>query len=183
MKIPSWRMMVIARDSYIGVLSKHFGCSALFKDSKWKLISTQHITIWLLLDGTITNLTRINDKTAEAIVFIENISPLFVGFKIDPELVFFNVKSTLAQLGLDGVGVSYELDAKNRCAQVKVSLNALGQVAQAMLSRIQVGASIGKLFAADNRRGWDPLSIYQNVWQVRQMGKAFAVFRRVAWQR
>ncbi len=103
-------------------------------------------------DGTITNLTRIDASTAEAIVFIENISPLFVGFKIDPQLVFFNVKSTLAQLGIEGVGESYELDVQNRCAQIKVKLIAYGKIAEAMLACIQIGASIGKLFAADDRR-------------------------------
>lgn len=103
-------------------------------------------------DGTITNLTRIDEKTAEAVVFIEKISPLFVGFKIDPSLVFFNIKSSLAQLGIDGIGKEYEIDAKNRCAQVKVTLSAKGKIAVEMLKYIEVGASIGKLFAADDRR-------------------------------
>lgn len=103
-------------------------------------------------DGSITNLTRLNEHTAEAIVFIQNISPRFVGFQIDLHLIFFNIKSTLAQLGLDGVGLVYDLDAKNHCAQVKVQLNALGPIAIEMLKLLQVGSSIGKLFAADERR-------------------------------
>lgn len=103
-------------------------------------------------DGTITNLKRIDTKTAEATVFIEKISPAFIGFQIDPEHVFFNIKSTLAQIGLDGVGVSYEIDKKNRCAQVKVLLNAIGPIAADLLNYLQVGAFIGKLFAADERR-------------------------------
>lgn len=103
-------------------------------------------------DGTITNLTRIDDKTAEAVVFIENISPLFVGFKIDRELVIFNIKSTLAQLGVEAIGTSYDIDVKNRCAQVKVIITAIGKIAVEMLKYIQVGTSIGKLFAADDRR-------------------------------
>lgn len=103
-------------------------------------------------DGCITNLTRINEKTAEAIVFIEKISPLFVGFKIDHDRIFFNIKSTLAQIGLDGIGLTYEIDHKNLCAQVKVQLNAIGPIAVEMLKYIEVGACIGKLFAADERR-------------------------------
>lgn len=103
-------------------------------------------------DGSITNLTRTSDKSAEAIVFIENISPAFVGFQIDKEHIFFNMKSTLAQVGLDGVGTSYELDQKNHCAQVKVELRAIGSLAVELLNYIKVGAFIGKLFAADERR-------------------------------
>lgn len=103
-------------------------------------------------DGVITNLQRIDAKTAEAIVFIENISPNFVGFKIDQESVFFNIKSTLAQVGLDGVGIAYEIDQKRHCAQVKVQLNAIGTIAVELLAYLQPGAFIGKLFAADERR-------------------------------
>ena len=103
-------------------------------------------------DGTITSLTRKTEATAEAIVFIEKISPVFVGYQIDLKNVFFNIKSVLAQLGLDGIGVEYELDQKNRCAQIKVNLFAHGKIAEEMLKLLTVGASIGKLFAADERR-------------------------------
>jgi len=103
-------------------------------------------------DGTITNLVLVDKKTADAVVFIRNISPYFVGFRIDVSSVFFNIKSSLAQLGLDGIGTSYELDAKNLCAQVMVRLNAIGPLAEAMLKLLQVGTLIGKLFAADERR-------------------------------
>lgn len=103
-------------------------------------------------DGCITNLTRINEKTLEAIVFINHISPRFVGFQIDPQNVSFNIKSTLAQIGVNGVGTEYELDAKNLCAQVKVTLRGIGSLAVEMLNYLQIGAYIGKLFAADERR-------------------------------
>lgn len=103
-------------------------------------------------DGTVTNLSRIDGKTAQAQVLIRNISPKFVGFEIDVESVFFNIKSTLAQLGLNGIGLEYELDFKNCCAQILVKLEALGPVAIEMLKLLQIGSSIGKLFAADERR-------------------------------
>lgn len=114
------------------------------------LDSTQHDLA--TRDGAITNLTFIDDTKAEATVFIQNISPNFVGFQIDPSCIFFNIKSTLAQLGVNGIGTAYELDAKNRCAQVKVALEAIGPIAVAMLKLLSVGAVIGKLFAADERR-------------------------------
>lgn len=103
-------------------------------------------------DGMITNIKIINEYSAEAVVFIENIPSSFVGFQIDPESIFFNIKSTLAQLGLNGISQSYELDRKNRCAQVQVLLQTYGRLAVEMLKLLQVGAYIGKLFAADERR-------------------------------
>jgi predicted Rossmann-fold nucleotide-binding protein len=103
-------------------------------------------------DGTITNLKAIDERTSEATVFIEGISPLFVGYEIEPELIFFNVKSTLAQIGIDAISTGFELDRKMGCADVQVTLHAIGELARLMLKLIQVGASIGKLFAADKRR-------------------------------
>jgi len=103
-------------------------------------------------DGTITHLNRLNERSAEVIVFIQNISPKFVGFEIDKQSIFFNIKSTLAQLGLNAMGQSYELDSKNQCAHVQVQLKALGPIAIEMLKLIQIGSSIGRLFAADERR-------------------------------
>lgn len=103
-------------------------------------------------DGWITNLTRVDDKHLDAIVFIENISPRFIGYQIEPERVIFNIKSTLAQVGVDGIGQGIEFDPARKCAQVKVQLRSIGLIGQEMLKYIQVGAYIGKLFAADVRR-------------------------------
>lgn len=103
-------------------------------------------------DGLITQIVPIDDNSSEATVFIENISPAFVGFQIDPECVLFNIKSTLAQLGIDGLGKSFELNQKSFCAEVKVLLKAIGPLAQNMLKILPLGAYIGKLFAADERR-------------------------------
>lgn len=103
-------------------------------------------------DGVITNLKPIDDSTSEAIVFIEHISPAFVGYRIDSSHVFFNIKSTLAQLGVDGQTIEFELTPSRGCAQVKVLLKGIGKIGQEMLKLITVGAYIGKLFAADERR-------------------------------
>jgi predicted Rossmann-fold nucleotide-binding protein len=103
-------------------------------------------------DGLITNLSPTSGNAREAVVFIENISPVFVGFVIEPKRVFFNIKSTLAQIGVDGEGIEFELDPVRLCAQVKVRLTAIGEIGQSMLPLISVGAVIGKLFAADERR-------------------------------
>ena len=103
-------------------------------------------------DGKITHIERIDEKTSLVTVLIENIHPNFVGYEIEPQLVFFNIKSILAQIGVDGIGELYELDKVARRANVIVRLNAIGPIAREMLSHINVGAYIGKLFAADLRR-------------------------------
>lgn len=103
-------------------------------------------------DGAITNIERLSPTTAHATVSIETISPAFKGFCIPRESVFFNIKSTLAQIGLDGQGIEYEIDEKRQLAKVKVELIAHGAVAQEMLNYLQEGSVIGKLFAADERR-------------------------------
>ena len=103
-------------------------------------------------DGAITNLTRITEKKAEATVFIENILPNFVGFSIEKEFLLFNLKSTLAQIGLNAKTLSIDLDKNKRCAQIQLELTAIGKLAVQLLKYLTVGAFIGKLFAADERR-------------------------------
>jgi predicted Rossmann-fold nucleotide-binding protein len=103
-------------------------------------------------DGEIISLRSVSDTVSEAIVFIENISPWFVGFEIEPALIFFNGKSVLAQLGVDCIGKEYDFDKVNLNARVKVELIAHGPIAQELLKLIDVGSVIGKLFAKDERR-------------------------------
>lgn len=103
-------------------------------------------------DGMIEELKRIDPYNAEAIVAIEDISPLFAGFRIPPQLIYFNIKSTLAQLGLEGEGIAYDLESKTFSGRVKVHLKAIGPLAKELLGLLEPGAYVGKLFAADDRR-------------------------------
>lgn len=103
-------------------------------------------------DGKITSIQKISPTRAIAEVLIENISPAFVGFKIDPQLVKFNFKSTLAQLGLNALPQAIELDANAHFARITLQIEAIGSIATAMLPWLTPGAYIGKLFAADDRR-------------------------------
>lgn len=103
-------------------------------------------------DGKIINLKTIDSSTTEAIVFIEQISPAFVGFQLDPQKILFNLKSSIAQVGIDSVTKEFELDPKKHCAQVRIEMRALGEIGHKMLPLISVGAYVGKLFAADERR-------------------------------
>src|ERR1700733_6745711 len=93
-------------------------------------------------DGKITSLTRVNERVARAVVSIENINSSFVGFEIEPTLVHFNLKSILAQIGLNGTDEQMELDKRRGTAQVVVRLDAIGPIAREMLTHIQIGAAI-----------------------------------------
>ncbi len=103
-------------------------------------------------DGVISSLERTRPTELLASVFIQDISPAFVGFSIDPNYLFFNLKSTLAQLGLDSLSLEISLDKGRRSATVQLKLQAHGALATALLSHLKLGAYIGKLFAADPRR-------------------------------
>lgn len=103
-------------------------------------------------DGFISKILKTTPEQKEVIVKIDNISPAFVGFKIDRQFVSFNIKSTLAQLGINGIGTDYEFDTKNRTATIQVTLTHIGSLAAQMLALVEEGAYIGKLFAADPRR-------------------------------
>ncbi len=103
-------------------------------------------------DGKITALTPVNESQALATVVIENISPSFLGFSIEKEKVFFNLKSTLAQLGVNAIGKEYDLSKSHRRGEITVELSALSSEGVLILSYLSPGAYIGKLFAADERR-------------------------------
>jgi predicted Rossmann-fold nucleotide-binding protein len=103
-------------------------------------------------DGVITSLTRTAPDQLEVVLSIQNISPAFVGFHIEKEHISFNLKSTLAQLGLNGIPQEYALDEKALTAKVHIHLQAYGKIGIALLDHLTEGALIGKLFAADPRR-------------------------------
>ncbi len=103
-------------------------------------------------DGLISKYQKIDRRKATATVLIQNISPAFKGFQIEPSLVSFNIKSTLAQLGLDAIGTTYILEESTKTALIDVSLTAYGEIAELILETLSIGSYIGKLFAADERR-------------------------------
>ncbi len=103
-------------------------------------------------DGFITTIDRISPNQMQVEISIQNISPAFVGFEIEKEHISFNLKSTLAQLGLNGIPHDYKLDPVNFNARAHIHLQAYGKIATALLDHLTEGAYIGKLFAADPRR-------------------------------
>ncbi len=103
-------------------------------------------------DGAIESIQHITPQLATVTVGITNISPAFIGFQIPHDRVFFNIKSTLAQLGLDAVSSEIHLDRKKGKAKIKLDLIARGKLSTLLLKHVKEGAFIGKLFAADERR-------------------------------
>jgi len=100
-------------------------------------------------DGKISSLKREND-TLSAEVRIEGIAPEFLGFQIPSERLCFNLKSVLAQLGVEAHCKSIELELGT--ATVHVAFSAQGTLAKEMLMLLSEGAAVGKLFAMDQRR-------------------------------
>jgi len=103
-------------------------------------------------DGMIQKITSRNEQKLEVIVTIDKISPAFVGFRIDPEFIQFNVKSSIAQLGVNGIGKEISLYHEKNSAEIQVELIGIGPIGKALLPLLKVGCRIGKLFAADPSR-------------------------------
>lgn len=103
-------------------------------------------------DGKVITLNRVSETSIVVDIEIEKISPLFLGFSLPSQCILFNIKSTMAQLGVHSYTVELELSSSLRMAQVRVRLEALNEIAKELLKHLTTGAYIGKLFAADDRR-------------------------------
>lgn len=88
----------------------------------------------------------------KATVLIQNISPSFVGFDIDESAVCFNLKSTLAQIGVDARKTGLILNKTKGTALIEIELIGVGPVGRKILPYLSKGTYVGKLFAADERR-------------------------------
>ena len=98
-------------------------------------------------DGRIVELTD-----SIAVIQIDSISPAFVGFEVERSLLSFNLKSTLAQLGIHASTKNVELEKGKKRARVEIEFFSYGKLAIEALKHIGIGAYVGKLFAADTRR-------------------------------
>lgn len=103
-------------------------------------------------DGKIISLEKVSETTLMAHVAFEKISPIFLGYSLPEEKVVFNLKSTLAQLGVQAYQEALHLSPELRSAEIRVKLQALNGTGKMLLSHLTEGAFIGKLFAADDTR-------------------------------
>lgn len=103
-------------------------------------------------DGYINKIDHLDDKSALIEIIIKNISPPFVGFSINKSNVFFNLKSTLAQIGFNSITMALNLSPKTQSAEVSIKLIAIDNLAKIMLKYLDKDMFLGKLFAADEER-------------------------------
>lgn len=130
-------------------------------------------------DGLVRKVQKVCAETSshytdclEAEVVFESISPNFVGFSIDTIHVEFNLKSTLAQLGMEAILLFLDIDRSKLRAFCTLLLKPYGALAEELLSHIVEGVSLGKLFAADpNRRVRDPEYLHRMFGRSDQKGR------------
>ncbi len=103
-------------------------------------------------DGQIEELKLLKNNSAEASISIKNISPFFAGYHVEKENIFFNLKSTLAQLGLNSETLDFSFSRQKKNAEVFIKLQAYSNTAIALLKLLEKGSYVGKIFAADQSR-------------------------------
>lgn len=99
-----------------------------------------------------SSLQQIAPSVYEGEVEILNIPPYFLGFYLPKECVHINIKSSLAQLGVDARLVDYDLDLPTGRARLFVHFLSHDPIATEMLNQLKPGHFVAKLFAADDRR-------------------------------
>ncbi len=115
------------------------------------MFDSEHLDL-ITKDGALSKFELIDSNRALGEIAIQNIPDNFVGFDLPPEQVIFNIKSTLAQLGVNAIATEVALDRHRGLAEIKIELRAIGPLAREMLSLLGPGDYVGKLFAKDERR-------------------------------
>lgn len=103
-------------------------------------------------DGKIINIVLRHETSITVQLLIEHISPHFVGFELEHKQIIFNLKSTLAQIGVEAKLLHIELDKKLRIADVMLEIFATDPLGKEVIKLLNIEAYIGKLFACDDRR-------------------------------
>lgn len=118
-----------------------------YKNRLWDLVSP---------DGAILEIPKKTPHTSLSVyrvdVEIRGLSPLFRGFMIPHNLVHFNLRSVLGQLGLHSELQELELCSATLSARVKLNLYCYGDIAKMIAPKLTKGVLLGKLFAADPER-------------------------------
>ena len=103
-------------------------------------------------DGVIEKFLEKKVDFGICLIKITNISSNFIGYSLEIENIIFNIKSTLAQIGINGILKDLYFDKKNNIAEVKVQLQTFSKLGEDFLKYLDIGAYIGKLFAKDETR-------------------------------
>ncbi|WP_348663792.1 LOG family protein [Chlamydia vaughanii] len=104
-------------------------------------------------DGYLTSpLRMLSQNTYEGEIEITNIPEYFLGFHLPKHCLHLNLKSSLAQLGVDAKITESEI-SKARCrARLLLQISSHDPIASVMLTLLEPGDYIAKLFASDDRR-------------------------------
>ena len=103
-------------------------------------------------DGFIVDIKKIDEKKVLATIKIKDISNAFLGFETKEENILFNLKSTLAQLGVDALKKEIDLSKTKKTAEILIEIIAHTPVAQKMISLLRKNDYIGKLFVQEESR-------------------------------
>nr|CRI42605.1 Uncharacterized protein BN1224_DC9_BS_00880 [Chlamydia pneumoniae] len=100
----------------------------------------------------VSHLKKLSPHIYEGEVLIENIPAYFLGFHLAQQCIQVNLKSSLAQLGVEAVLNHLELNKARKEARLHVLFMSQDPIATAMLELLEPGSFVCKLFAADDRR-------------------------------
>lgn len=103
-------------------------------------------------DGVIVKIDKLSEGSSMAEIMIHDIHENFVGFDIDKQDLTFNIKSTFAQLGINGTMEAVELMKNSNSARLQTKLYSFNSIGVSLLSLLTPGVFAGKLFAKDPRR-------------------------------
>ncbi|BAE81527.1 conserved hypothetical protein [Chlamydia felis Fe/C-56] len=104
-------------------------------------------------DGYLTSSLRmLSPNIYEGEIEILNIPEYFLGFHLPKHCLHLNLKSSLAQLGVDAKIKEAELSKECSRARLLVQMSSHDPIASVMLTLLEPGDYVAKLFAADDRR-------------------------------
>ncbi|SPN73613.1 hypothetical protein C10C_0447 [Chlamydia serpentis] len=100
----------------------------------------------------ISQLKKLSPNVYQGEILIQNIPEYFLGFHLPKHCVRVNLKSSLAQLGIEAILNHLELNKARKEARLEVLFVSQDPIATAMLDLLEPGSFVCKLFAADDRR-------------------------------
>jgi predicted Rossmann-fold nucleotide-binding protein len=146
---------------YLNTIIKILACGFSVKNESFESIDFYHLMrklknmnmntrLWDLVtpDGYISKIVNRSGLTMTVYVTVNDIPEYFVGFDASQDSLMFNIRSVLAQLGIDAVLRSLFLRSTHRDATIELELVAFGPVAREFLSRMTLGMYVGRIFCA-----------------------------------
>ncbi|NGX55836.1 MAG: hypothetical protein K1060chlam5_00065 [Candidatus Anoxychlamydiales bacterium] len=103
-------------------------------------------------DGYIESIEKIDGNTIDASILIKDISDAFIGFRCNEKNLIFNIKSTLAQIGLDAKELGFDINKKKKTLTCHIQFLAHSNIAKDFLKLLSTDMYVGKVFAQEESR-------------------------------